>query len=108
MAVKGVSGPRDCAIPENVLTPTSYFCYIPYNTLKYTNSLHSIAQHKNNFMEKARLTNKSYATCLCQWQTVTLNLRNSMKINNLPIAMAVFPVPGCPAIKTARPAIFPS
>ena len=22
--------------------------------------------------------------------------------------MAVFPVPGCPAIKTARPAIFPS
>ena len=24
------------------------------------------------------------------------------------MANAVFPVPGCPAIKTARPAIFPS
>ena len=26
----------------------------------------------------------------------------------IPIAMAVFPVPGVPAISTARPAIFPS
>src|SRR5579862_6366565 len=29
-------------------------------------------------------------------------------IGDVPMAMAVFPVPGGPAIKTARPAIFPS
>ena len=36
MAVKGVSGPRDCAIPVNVLTSIYYFAI--YNTLKCTNS----------------------------------------------------------------------
>ena len=34
--------------------------------------------------------------------------RETMTNFILPIAIAVFPVPGCPAIKTALPAILPS
>ena len=38
MAVKGVSGPRDCAIPVNVVTSIYLFLLRICNTLKCTNS----------------------------------------------------------------------
>lgn len=95
-AVKGVSGPRDWAMPvEKKILAECILSYSIYLLLWWKHNLSQLHQCK--------------ATIWLPWEDNEIILCSGKPpIWPLPIAMAVFPVPGWPAISTALPAMWPS